>query len=72
MWVSQKLEILDLSFDSTCHVPTDQFAATDDLHCDLLTGDFVLCQFYFAKRAFAQSLDFSILIETVVSADGAW
>jgi hypothetical protein len=38
----QKLQVLDLPFDSARHVPADQFAPTDNLHGDFLARDFVL------------------------------
>jgi hypothetical protein len=38
MGVPQKLEVLNLSFDSACHIQTRNFLSVDNLQGNLLTG----------------------------------
>lgn len=55
--MSQQLEVLNLTLDTTSHVAADQLLASNDLEGDLLSGAIVDGELDLAERAFAQGAD---------------
>jgi len=58
----KQLEILDLSFDATSHISTDQLSTVDRLHGNLLTSDLVPRELDLAKRAFTNVPNETVLM----------
>lgn len=72
MRMSEELQVLNLSLDSTGHISTDQLSPAYRLHCDLLLGDLMPSQLDLPEGAFPNILNELVLVQSVVGLLRSW